>query len=163
MIGSEEMKKMVANVIDAYNAVVGAIVAILSYVLGEHWILFAGFLLLNVADWITGWMKSRMMGKENSVAGWKGALKKLGYWLMIAVAFGSSAVFIEIGKVIGIDLGVTTLLGWFVLASLLINEIRSIVENFVEAGFDVPVVLIKGLEVADKAINKESEDDENED
>ena len=163
MIGSEEMKKMVANVIDAYNAVVGAIVAILSYVLGEHWILFAGFLLLNVADWITGWMKSRMMGKENSVAGWKGALKKLGYWLMIAVAFGSSAVFIEIGKVIGIDLGVTTLLGWFVLASLLINEIRSIVENFVEAGFDVPAVLIKGLEVADKAINKESDGDENED
>ena len=157
------MKKMVTSVIDAYNAIVGAIVAILSYVLGEHWILFAGFLLLNVADWITGWMKSRMMGRENSVAGWKGALKKLGYWLMIAVAFGSSAVFIEIGKVIGVDLGVTTLLGWFVLASLLINEIRSIVENFVEAGFDVPVVLIKGLEVADKAINKESEDDENED
>lgn len=163
MIGSEEMKKMVANVIDAYNAVVGAIVAILSYVLGEHWILFAGFLLLNVADWITGWMKSRMIGKENSVAGWKGALKKLGYWLMIAVAFGSSAVFIEIGKVIGVDLGVTTLLGWFVLASLLINEIRSIVENFVEAGFDVPVVLIKGLEVADKAVNHESDGDENED
>lgn len=157
------MKKMVTNVIDAYNAIVGAIVAILSYVLGEHWILFAGFLLLNVADWITGWMKSRMMGRENSVAGWKGALKKLGYWLMIAVAFGSSAVFIEIGKVIGVDLGVTTLLGWFVLASLLINEIRSIVENFVEAGFDVPVVLIKGLEVADKAINKESDGDENED
>lgn len=163
MIGSEEMKKMVANVIDAYNAVVGAIVAILSYVLGEHWILFAGFLLLNVADWITGWMKSRMIGKENSVAGWKGALKKLGYWLMIAVAFGSGAVFIEIGKVIGVDLGVTTLLGWFVLASLLINEIRSIVENFVEAGFDVPVVLIKGLEVADKAVNNESDGDENED
>ena len=157
------MKKMVTNVIDAYNAIVGAIVAILSYVLGEHWILFAGFLLLNVADWITGWMKSRMMGRENSVAGWKGALKKLGYWLMIAVAFGSSAVFIEIGKVIGVDLGVTTLLGWFVLASLLINEIRSIVENFVEAGFDVPAVLIKGLEVADKAINKESDGDENED
>ena len=154
---------MATNVIDAYNAVVGAIIAVLSYVLGEHWVLFAGFLMLNVADWITGWMKSRITKKENSVKGWKGVLKKLGYWIMVAVAFGSSAVFIEIGKVIGIDLGVTTLLGWFVLASLLINEIRSIVENFVEAGFDVPVVLIKGLEVADKAINKESEDDENED
>lgn len=157
------MRKMATNVIDAYNAIVGAIVAILSYVLGEHWILFAGFLLLNVADWITGWMKSRITKKENSVKGWKGVLKKLGYWIMIAVAFGSSAVFIEIGKVIGIDLGVTTLLGWFVLASLLINEIRSIVENFVEAGFDVPVVLIKGLEVADKAVNHESDGDENED
>lgn len=143
--------------IDSYNAAVGAIVAVLSYILGEHWILFVAFLLLNVADWLTGWMKSRMAGKENSVRGWKGVLKKLGYWLMIMVAFGASAVFIEIGVVIGIDLGITTLLGWFVLASLLINEIRSILENFVEAGFNVPNILIKGLEVADKVVNKETE------
>ena len=144
-------------IIDSYNAAVGAIVAVSSYILGEHWILFVAFLLLNVADWLTGWMKSRMAGKENSVRGWKGVLKKLGYWLMIMVAFGASAVFIEIGVVIGIDLGITTLLGWFVLASLLINEIRSILENFVEAGFNVPNILIKGLEVADKVVNKETE------
>ena len=106
-------------IIDSYNAAVGAIVAVLSYILGEHWILFVAFLLLNVADWLTGWVKSRMAGKENSVRGWKGVLKKLGYWLMIMVAFGASAVFIEIGVVIGIDLGITTLLGWFVLASVL--------------------------------------------
>ena len=143
--------------IDWYNVITGAIVAILSYVLGEHWILFVAFLLLNVADWITGWMKSRINRKENSVKGWQGVLKKLGYWIMIMVAFGSSAVFIEIGLAIGINLGVTTLLGWFVLASLIINEIRSIVENFVEAGFDVPYILVKGLEVADKVVNKDSE------
>ena len=75
------------------------------------------------------------------------------------VAFGASAVFVEIGKVIGVDLGVTTLLGWIVLASLLINEIRSIVENFVEAGFNVPAVLVKGLEVADKVVNKDQEEE----
>lgn len=147
-------------IIDTYNLVAGAIVAVLSYILGEHWILFVAFLLLNVADWITGWMKSRINKKENSVAGWKGVLKKLGYWLMVAVAFGASAVFIEIGRTIGIDLGVTTLLGWFVLASLLINEIRSIIENFVEAGFNVPKILTKGLEVADKIVNQEEEKNE---
>ena len=87
-------------IIDGYNAIAGAIVAVLSYILGEHWILFVAFLLLNAADWITGWMKSRMAGKENSVKGWKGVLKKLGYWLMIMVAFGASAIFIEIGKAI---------------------------------------------------------------
>ena len=120
------MKKMnyAEPIIDVYNAIVGTVVAVLSYILGEHWILFVAFLLLNIADWITGWMKSRMAKKENSVKGWKGVLKKLGYWLMIMVAFGASAVFIEIGKTIGVDLQVTTLLGWFVLASLLINEIR---------------------------------------
>ena len=61
-------------------------------------------------------------------------LKKLGYWLMIMVAFGAGAVFIEIGNSIGIDLGITTLLGWFVLASLIVNEIRSICENFGGSG-----------------------------
>lgn len=145
------------KVIDTYNAMVGSVVAVLAYVFGEHWMLFALFLFFNVADWITGWMKSRIAKKENSSKGWKGVVKKLGYWLMIAVAFGASAVFIEIGTVLGINLQITTLLGWFVLASLLVNEIRSICENFVEAGFDVPQVLVKGLEVADKAINKESE------
>ena len=153
------MKKMnyAEPIIDAYNAIAGTVIAVLSYILGDHWILFLAFLLLNVADWLTGWMKSRIAGKENSVKGWQGVLKKLGYWVMIMVGFGASAIFIEIGVVIGVDLQITTLLGWFVLASLLINEIRSIVENFVEAGYDVPKVLVKGLEVADKVVNKDSE------
>lgn len=145
------------NYMDTYNAIVGGIVAVLSFVFGEHWILFAIFLLFNVADWLTGWMKSRMAGKENSVKGWQGVLKKLGYWLMILVAFAASAVFIEIGNTLGMDLGITTLLGYFVLASLLVNELRSILENFVEAGYNVPTVLVKGLEVADKVVNQEQE------
>ena len=145
-------------IIDGYNAIVGTIIAVLSYILGEHWMLFAAFLLLNITDWITGWMKSRMTTKENSATGWKGVLKKLGYWIMIMVAFGASAVFVEIGNAIGIDLGITTLLGWFVLASLIVNELRSILENFVEAGYSVPTILIKGLEVADRVVNKEEEE-----
>lgn len=143
------------NYMDTYNAIMGGIVACLTMVFGEHWILFAIFLLFNVADWITGWMKSRINNVENSSAGWKGVLKKLGYWLMILVAFAASAVFIEIGNTLGMDLGITTLLGYFVLASLLVNELRSILENFVEAGYNVPNVLIKGLEVADKVVNQE--------
>lgn len=143
---------------DTYNAIVGGIVAILSFVFGEHWILFAIFLLFNVADWLTGWMKSRMAGKENSMKGWQGVLKKLGYWLMILVAFAASAVFIEIGNTLGMDLGITTLLGYFVLASLLVNELRSILENFVEAGYNVPNILVKGLEVADKVVNQDEQE-----
>ena len=143
---------------DSYNAVVGAIVTFLSFIFGKHWYLFAAFLLLNVIDWITGWMKSRINNRSNSTAGWKGVLKKIGYWMMILVSFVASAVFIEIGVTLGIDLGITTLLGYFVLASLLVNEMRSIVENFVEAGYNVPKVLTNGLEVADKIINKENQE-----
>lgn len=150
------------TVTDSYNAFLGTIIAILTMVFGEHWFIFALFLLLNVADWLTGWMKSRINGVENSMAGWKGVLKKLGYWLMIIVAFAIAAGLIEIGKVINIDLGITTLLGWFVLASLIVNEARSILENFVEAGYDVPAVLTKGLQVADQKLNGTDEESEEE-
>lgn len=148
------------NYLDTYNAVTGAVIAFLTLIFGEHWMLFGIFLLFNAIDWITGWMKSRIAKKENSMRGWKGLLKKLGYWMMVLVAFSASCFFIEIGNTLGIDLGITTLLGWFVLASLIVNELRSIIENFVEAGFNVPEILIKGLEVADKVINEQQEDEE---
>ena len=147
------------KVIDTYNAMVGAAVAVLSYILGEHWFLFVLFLLLNAIDWGTGWMKSRINNVENSKAGLKGVLKKLGYWLMIMVSFGASAAFVEVGKIINLDLGVTTLLGWFVLASLLVNEARSICENLVEMGVNVPTILVKGLQAANRVVNQ---DDDNE-
>lgn len=139
---------------DAINAVGGTIVTVLTAVFGTHWLLFVGFLVLNVVDYITGVRKSRLTGKDNSAKGVRGVWKKLGYWLMVLVAFLASAIFIEIGKTLGIDLSVTTYIGWFTLASLIINELRSIIENFVEAGDNVPSVLTKGLEVAENAIKK---------
>ncbi len=141
-----------------YNAIVGGIVTFLTMVLGEHWILFVLFLLFNVIDFITGWMKARMTKKENSIKGFKGVIKKLGYWLIILVSFSTSVLFIEIGEVLKIDLSITTMLGWFVLASLAINEIRSIIENIVESGYKVPHILIKGLDIANKVINKKEDD-----
>ena len=140
---------------DAINALGGTIVAVLTAVFGTHWLLFVGFLVLNVVDYITGVRKSRLTGKDNSAKGVRGVWKKLGYWLMVLVAFLASAIFIEIGKTLGIDLAVTAYIGWFTIASLIINELRSILENFVESGDNVPAVLTKGLEVAENAINKE--------
>ena len=148
------------KVTDGINFILGGIVAALTYIFGEHWTLFAIFLLFNFADWITGWMKSKLANKENSQAGLIGVMKKLGYWLMIFLAFAAGYWFISMGQLLGIDLHITKLIGWFVLASLTVNELRSILENFVEAGFNVPQVLVKGLEVADKAFNKEGDSDE---
>ena len=110
---------MVQTITDNYNAFVGTVIAVISVIFGEHWYLFALFLALNIADWVTGWMKSRIMKKENSVKEWKGVLKKIGYWIMITFAFMIAAGLIEIGEIIGVDLQITTLLGWFVLASLI--------------------------------------------
>lgn len=148
------------KVTDGINFLLGGIVAALSYLFGEHWALFAIFLLFNTLDWVTGWMKSRLAGKENSLKGLTGVIKKLGYWLIVFLAFAAGYWFIAMGQLLGIDMHITTLLGWFVLASLTVNELRSVLENLVEAGYNVPQVLIKGLEVADKAFNKEEDDEQ---
>ena len=148
---------MMTVILEKHNAIIGGIVAAMSYVFGDNWALFAIFLLFNVLDYITGIMKSRMAHKESSIKGLHGVMKKFGYWLMVLLSFASSAWFILIGKQVGIDLQITTLLGWFVLASLTVNELRSILENFVEAGYHVPNILVNGLEVADKAFNKQKD------
>lgn len=150
------------KVIDTYNAILGAAVAVLSYVLGPHWFLFAIFLLLNVFDWITGWIKSKKTGKTSSKAGMWGIMKKFGYWMLIIASFSITAGFTELGSILGMDLGVTTLLGWFVLASLLVNEARSICENLVEMGINVPTILVKGLQAANRVVNQDEMDDEGE-
>lgn len=150
------------KVIDTYNAMIGAAVAVLSYVLGPHWFLFAIFLLLNVFDWITGWIKSKKTGKTSSKAGLWGIMKKFGYWMLIIASFSITAGFTELGSILGMELGVTTLLGWFVLASLLVNEARSICENLVEMGINVPTILAKGLQAANRVVNQDEMDDEGE-
>lgn len=153
-------------IIDKTNAFLAFFGAILTYVFGEHWILFAGYLLLNVIDFITGIIADRISGKISSVKGTIGLLKKLSYWLMIVVGFLMSVLFIEIGTIINVNLGITSIIGWMVLIYLIINEIRSIIENLVEAGYNPPKILTKGLEVANRVIdnvgdNVDSRDEEN--
>ena len=48
--------------------------------------------------------------------------------------------------------------GWLTLATYMVNEIRSILENLVEANVEVPAFLIKGLDVTKKLIDKQAED-----
>ena len=134
--------------VNAYNAALSGCVILLTTIFGEYWYLFAAFLFFNIVDWLTGWYKARKLQQESSAIGLKGLIKKLLYWVLIAVAF-VMAVFTALGNdVLQIDLSFLDLLGWFCLASLMVNELRSIVENFVEMGYDVPMVLIKGLQVA---------------
>lgn len=149
------------KVLDVYNSIVGGIIAVLTFVFGEHWILFALFLLCNAIDFLTGTMKAKITKTESSSAGLIGIVKKFAYWIIILIAFLAAYVFTELGNsFLHIDLSITALFGWFTLATLFINECRSIIENLVEIGVDVPQVLIKGLAVTDRLINgEETEND----
>lgn len=139
--------------VDKYNAVVGAIVAVLTAVFGKYWYVFAVFLAFNIVDWITGWIKARKKKEESSKVGATGVVKKLGYWAVVLVAFLLANVFVHFGRdMLHVDLSFLYLLGWWVLAMLIVNEARSILENLVELGYKIPNVLVRGLAVTEKLI-----------
>ena len=143
------------GVIDTYNMVIGGIVAVFTAIFGIYWYVFVAYFVLNVLDWLTGWYKSRKLKKESSAEGLKGIIKKLGYWVVITVAFLVSYVFVHMGNdILHVDLDFLMMVGWFTLACLMVNEVRSILENLVECGYNVPAILIKGLAVTEKLINK---------
>ena len=148
---------------DTYNLAIGMIVSIMTAIFGIYWYIFAAYLLFNVLDWLTGWYRSRKKKRESSVEGLHGIIKKLGYWIIIAVAFLMSNVFVQLGgDILGIDLNFLMMIGWFTLACLMVNEVRSILENLVECGYHVPSVLINGLDVANQMINQERDIQEKE-
>lgn len=157
------------NFFDTYNIVVGAVIALFTTIFGVYWYIFAAYMVLNVFDWLTGWYKSRRARQESSAVGLKGIVKKLGYWVLIAVAFIVSTVFVKLGQdVLHVDLAFLNMIGWFTLACLMVNEVRSVIENLVQLGYNVPTVLIKGLAVAEQLVNQaadfgeKEEDDDNE-
>ena len=87
--------------------------------------LFGIYLLLNVLDWLTGWYKARVKKEASSKAGLNGIIKKVGYWIILLIAFLIPYMFQRLGKdLLDMDLGYLSALGWFTLANLLINEIR---------------------------------------
>lgn len=146
--------------LDRYNAMVGALIGALTIVLGPQWYLFGGYLVLNVLDWLTGWYRSRKMHEESSEVGLKGIVKKTLYWVLIVIAFLFPDMFIRWGNdVMGVNFSFLMFVGWLTLGMLIINEMRSIIENLVQCGVEVPDVITSGLAVTQKLLDakKESE------
>ncbi|PXV85405.1 toxin secretion/phage lysis holin [Lachnotalea glycerini] len=136
------------------NLIYGAVATIGITLFGKYWFLFLGFLAANVVDYVTGYIKAKYYLKnESSNEGAKGIFKKVWYWIVICIAFFISAVFNDMGSMLGIDLSFVFLFGYFTLATYVINELRSILENIVQMGANVPGFLIKGLEIVNKKVD----------
>lgn len=140
------------EIVNKTNVIYGVIATFFAAIFGKYWMLFAGFLILNALDWITGYIKSKILKTEDSKTGAMGILKKVSYWCVLGIAFFVSIAFTKMGEMLGLDLGFVVCFGYFTLATYLVNEIRSILENFVEMGVNVPRFLVIGLKVASKKI-----------
>lgn len=120
----------------------------------DHCFLFIFYLILNISDYVTGSMKAHIAKAESSKIGEKGIIKKFSYWILLFISFLLPIGFNELGKILEINFGITKLFGWFILVSLIINEIRSILENLVSIGCEIPSIFINGLEITSTKINE---------
>ena len=158
------MKERVTQFFNNVNMIGGVVMTAVAAVLGQYWFLFAGFLLFNVIDWLSGWARSRYRQESCSKVGARGIVKKVWYWVVVGTAFFIGFSFQQMGQSIGVPLDFMNLMGWFVLANYLVNEIRSILENLVDMDVPVPVFLTKGLKIAAEKIEAAAqiggEDDE---
>lgn len=132
-----------------------------SLILSTHNILFLIFLIMNILDWLTGWAKARLSGTENSSDGLIGILKKVASWLIVFIGFILSYSFTVLGDLTDINMDNANLIGWFILLSLIFNEIRSILENLVQCNINIPNILIKGLKVFNDKIEEVINDEIN--
>ena len=148
------MEQKIIKFFDGISCFFGAIITALTTVFGWQWIVFAGYLIFNIIDWITGWLTARKKGTESSRVGLKGVLKKISYWVLILVAFLAPFLITKISISLGINLDFLMFFGWFTLACLLVNEVRSVLENLVLLGVKVPAFLTKGLNVAQDLVDK---------
>lgn len=133
----------------AFDAVVGG----LQTIFGSHNILFLLYLIMNMLDLVAGalaaYSKSSFSFRELT----KGLARKLGYWIMIATAFIVAIGLKSVGGDINVDLSFIVILGWIVLATLLVNEARSILQKLVDLGVNVPPVLELMLKKAESELD----------
>lgn len=147
------MEEEFFKIFNKINTTVSLIYAGLTSIFGVEWILFAGYLILNFIDYLTGTIKAKIKKVENSNKGLHGIFKKICYWILIGISFLISYMLMQLGSKLNINLEFIMLFGWFTLACLIINETRSIIENLIEIGIDVPMFLKRGLEAYEDIIN----------
>lgn len=153
MKGAINMEE-ISKIFNKINSMIAVIITSLNSTFGTEWILFAGYLVLNILDYLTGIAKAKFTKTESSANGLKGIIKKVGYWFLILVSFIITYLLVEMGNKININIEFINLFAWFTLACLIINEARSILENLVELGLKVPIFLTKGLEIYQKIFEK---------
>lgn len=121
---------------DWFRPVAAAVGAALSYLFGGWNALLGVLLAFVVADYLTGVAAAAVEGKLNSAIGFKGIAKKVGVFLVVAVAHLADTV-----------LGDQSLIMDAAIFWYLANELLSITENAGRIGVPIPPAISRAVEV----------------
>lgn len=124
------------NVVDALHIAAAGIGGIVTYIWGPWDALIVALVAMVIIDYITGVIKAAVQGKLSSAVGFRGLLKKVAIFLLVAVG-------VMVDRVIpATNEAVRSAVIFFYIA----NEGLSILENAGELGLPLPAALKKSLE-----------------
>lgn len=143
-----------------YNTV-SAVLAVALGALGSYFLkLLIPLIMLAVVmalDWVTGMAKAWKQGNMSSRIGALGALKKVSYLVVVAVAGITDGLFKYGLSTVGIDYKLPFLLAAMVTVWLIVNELISILENVAEIDGPVPPFIRKLLGHLKKTVEHTSD------
>lgn len=139
------------------SVALGGIVAIVQTIMGSHQFLFVAYAVLNILDALSALIVAASTHTYDSSKLVKGLVRKVGYWILILVSFGMGMIFERLGEVLSIDLSVSYIVGWFVLALLIFHEFRSILQSVGQMGVPIPKILTDILSIAETEVEKMEE------
>ena len=128
---------------------------------------FIGLLFgVVVIDYISGVVASGYEGKLSSKQGYKGILKKVSYFAVIASAMVVDSLIVHFFSCMDIDFKLKATLSALVTVWLILNELLSILENVSRLGVRLPSflekiikILIGSVEVKGNESNSKKGDD----
>lgn len=124
------------NMVDVLRIAAAGIGGIATYIWGQWDALIIALVAMVAIDYITGIIKAAVQGKLSSLVGFKGLLKKVAIFLLVAVG-------VMVDKIIpATNEAVRSAVIFFYIA----NEGLSILENAGELGLPLPAALKKSLE-----------------
>lgn len=138
------------NLNHALNTISAVISGVLAYVFGAPDAWMVGLVILVIIDYVTGLMKAYIAGQLCSKVGFKGIIKKMMYFAIVAVA-------VLVDNLTGAE-GVLRVA---CIGFLIANEGVSILENCAAAGLPVPRMLVKVLgKLKDEGNDKDDDEEE---
>lgn len=127
---------------------VSTVSSVISIYLGR---LFMPLVILGVVvviDYCSGMAKAFMSKTLSSSTGYRGIIKKLMYFILVAVGGVLDYIIVYGGREIGLDMHLKYYIGSVVCYWLILNELISILENLGAVGVPLPswiIALVKRL------------------
>ncbi len=121
--------------------------------------LFIILLATNVMDYGSGILLAIDSGELSSKVGIKGAIKKIGYWVLVATTVGIEYLMLNFAPITGVPHSLFQMLTVTVIIWLCVNEAISILENLGGLGVPLPTILKNAIYKLKQSMDSKSDED----